>query len=196
MALIPFIDPGVEINYIPITPDAIPYQFQIQLIDRTYTLVVKWSDYSATYTLDLITLDGIVLSYGDPVRYGRQMFGNVEDERYPLPVIIPYCFAGTEEEVTHENFGRTVQLYMFDRASFLDPVTASGWRGGELPGSMDDAVPVIPPMPPDYGAAEDEFAPYYHLHTVESIVDLPVRLARLGHAPIPLDIVSSILGNL
>lgn len=45
------------------------------------------------------------------VSYGRPLFGSVEDERFPLPVIIPQCL--TEEgisEVTLENFGQQVKL--------------------------------------------------------------------------------------
>ncbi|GHU71752.1 hypothetical protein FACS1894184_18940 [Clostridia bacterium] len=194
MAGFQLIEQGIEIGYIPIDPVAIPYQFQIKLVNRTYTLVVKWNDYAACYTLDLISIDNIILAYGDPVRYGRPVFGNIEDERFPLPVIIPYSFIGNEEEVTRENFGRTVQLYMFDRETLTASQTASSlYKMTFDDGSM---VPVIPPMRPPFGGVDDEFPPYYHMHMIESIVDLPVQLSRLGHAPIPIDIVISILGSI
>ena len=62
-----------------------------------------------------VTATGEILCYGDPVRYGRPMFRSVEDDRYPIPVIIPFCLTGEEDEVTFDNFGRTVQLYLHER---------------------------------------------------------------------------------
>ena len=70
------------------------------------------------YSVDMyITATGEPLCYGDPVRYGRPMFRSVEDERFPIPVIIPYCLTGEECKVTKENLGRTVQLYLHERKS-------------------------------------------------------------------------------
>jgi len=46
------------------------------------------------------------------------MFGPIEDERFPLPVIIPLCLTGDEvDEVTWENFGKQVKLYLYERRS-------------------------------------------------------------------------------
>lgn len=48
--------------------------------------------------------------------YGRALFNVVEDERFPLPVIIPVCITGEEiSEVTPENFGKEVKLYLYER---------------------------------------------------------------------------------
>jgi len=59
---------------------------------------------------------GEVLAYGDPVRYGRPLFGPIEDERFPLPVIIPLCLTGDEiDTVTWDNLGNDVKLYLFER---------------------------------------------------------------------------------
>lgn len=54
--------------------------------------------------------------YGDIVRYGRPLFGSVEDERFPLPVIIPQCLTGEDiDTVTFDNFGKQVKLYLHER---------------------------------------------------------------------------------
>ena len=67
------------------------------------------------YTLS-VTATGEVLAYGDPIRYGRPLFGPIEDERFPLPVIIPLCLTGDDvDAVTWENLGEEVKLYLFDR---------------------------------------------------------------------------------
>lgn len=50
------------------------------------------------------------------VRYGRPLFNVIEDERFPIPVIIPVCITGDDiSEVTFENFGREVKLYLYER---------------------------------------------------------------------------------
>ena len=56
------------------------------------------------------------LIVGDIVRYGRPLFNSVEDERFPVPVIMPLCLTGDDiSEVTFENFGKEVRLYLWER---------------------------------------------------------------------------------
>ena len=105
-----------EVEYIPIDAEKVPYTFSIKLDDRTYTMTVKYNDEGGFYTIDLaIMATGEVLCYGDPVRYGRPMFRVIEDARYPMPVIIPYCLTGETDEITKDNFGTDVQLYLHER---------------------------------------------------------------------------------
>ena len=50
------------------------------------------------------------------MRYGRALFNVVEDERFPIPVIIPVCITDDGiSEVTKDNFGKAVKLYLFER---------------------------------------------------------------------------------
>ena len=105
-----------EVEYIPIDKEKVPYTFSIKLGDRTYTMTVKYNGEGGFFTMDLsIMATGEVLCYGDPIRYGRPMFCEIEDGRYPIPVIIPYSLAGNVNEVTYENLGSTVQLYLHER---------------------------------------------------------------------------------
>ena len=67
-----------------------------------------------------VSAPGEVLASGDPIRYGRPLFGPIEDERFPLPVIIPLCLSGDDvDAVTWENFGEEVKLYLYDREGNL-----------------------------------------------------------------------------
>lgn len=111
------LDLGVEIDYIDIDTQKVPYTFSLKLTDRTFSFTVKYNEVGGFYTVDLaVTSTGDTLSYGDPVRYGRPLFGSVEDERFPLPVIIPVCLTGDEiDAVTQDNFGKEVKLYLFER---------------------------------------------------------------------------------
>lgn len=107
-----------EVEYIPIDTSKVPYTFSIKLGDRTYTMQIKYNEQGGFFTIDLsIMATGEVLCYGDPIRYGRPMFSGIEDASYPQTVIVPYCLTGEADEVTFENLGKTVQLYLHERRS-------------------------------------------------------------------------------
>ena len=110
------IDPGVEAPYLPIKPEMIPYTFRIQLTDRTYAFTIRYNPSGAFFTADLVSASDEVLAFGDVIRYGRPLFGSIEDERFPLPVIIPHALNwDSENSVTPKNFGQSVKLYMHER---------------------------------------------------------------------------------
>lgn len=112
------IDSSKQVSYIPVDAESVPYAFDIKLDDRTFTFCIKYNEQGGFYTVDLfVAATGEALCYGDPIRYGRQMFGSIEDERYPLPAIVPYCLTGDAVEVTRDNLGKTVQLYLHERRS-------------------------------------------------------------------------------
>ena len=113
------IDLGNEVNYIEIHTRKVPYNFSVKLQDKTYTFCIKSNEVGGFFTADLsITATGELLVYGDIVRYGRPLFNSVEDERFPIPVIIPICLTGDNiHEVTWENFGKQVKLYLYERVT-------------------------------------------------------------------------------
>ena len=105
------IDLGQEVEYIDIDTAKVPYTFSVKLTDKTYMFTIKYNEVGKFFTADLESSDGEPLVYGDIVRYGRPLFGSVEDERLTLPVIITQCLH--EEgirDITLENFGQHVQL--------------------------------------------------------------------------------------
>lgn len=110
------IDLNAEVSYIEIDASKVPYSFTVKLTDRTYAFTVKYNDTSGFYTIDLFDVNGEVLAFGEIIRYGRPLFNIVEDERFPIPVIIPSCITSDGiSEVTRENFGKDVKLYLHDR---------------------------------------------------------------------------------
>ena len=115
---IQLLDLGKEVEVLPVAASKIPYSFMVKLEDRTYTFTFKYNQMGKFFTVDLETASGEALAYGDIIRYGRPLFGPVEDERFPLPIIIPLCPGGGESEVTADNFGKTVKLYLFPRSGF------------------------------------------------------------------------------
>lgn len=110
------IDLNSDVEYIAIDVSRVPYSFSVKLTDRTYTFTVKYNDTGKFFTIDLYDVNGNVLAFGEIVRYGRPLFNVVEDERFPIPVIIPSCIIGDSiSEVTWENFGKDVKLYLHER---------------------------------------------------------------------------------
>ena len=106
------IDLNQDVEYIDIDNAKVPYS----LVDKTFTFTVKYNDAGGFYTVDLYDLNGEVLAFGEIIRYGRALFNVVEDERFPIPVIIPVCISDdTVSEVTKDNFGKAVKLYLFER---------------------------------------------------------------------------------
>lgn len=105
-----------DVEYIDIDTSKVPYSFSIKLTDKTFTFTVKYNELGGFYTIDLYDLNGNVLVFGEIVRYGRALFNVVEDERFPIPVIIPYCITDDGiTEVTKDNFGKAVKLYLYER---------------------------------------------------------------------------------
>lgn len=110
------IDLNAEVSYIEIDASRVPYSFTVKLADRTYAFTIKYNNEGGFYTIDLFDVNGEVLAFGEVVRYGRPLFNVVEDERFPIPVIIPSCITSDDiSEVTQENFGKDVKLYLYDR---------------------------------------------------------------------------------
>ena len=111
------IDLGAEVEYIDIDTEKVPYDFSVKLGDKTFSFTIRYNEVGGFFTADLaVAATGEVLAYGDPIRYGRPMFGTIEDERFPLPVIIPLCLTGDDvDTITWENRGKTVKLYLFER---------------------------------------------------------------------------------
>lgn len=113
------IDLGQSVSYIPVDVGKVPYTFSVKLDDRTYSFLIRYNEQGGFFTADLsLASSGEVLCYGDPIRYGRPLFGTVEDERFPVPVIIPLCLTGDSiNDITFENFGKKVKLYLYERVA-------------------------------------------------------------------------------
>ncbi len=110
------IDLNSDVEYIAVDVSKVPYSFSIKLTDQTYRFTIKYNDSGKFFTIDLYDVNGNVLAFGEIVRYGRPLFNVVEDERFPIPVIIPSCITSDDiSEVTWENFGKDVKLYLHER---------------------------------------------------------------------------------
>ena len=65
-------------------------------------------------TVIALIISALVMLFRAPLL--RLLFGTIEDERFPLPVIIPLCLSGDGiDTVTWDNFGKEVKLYLYER---------------------------------------------------------------------------------
>ena len=112
------IELGVDVEYIDIDTSKVPYTFSVKLADKTYSFVIRYNDVGGFFTADLsIASTGKLLAYGDPIRYGRPLFGSIEDEPVPLARhSSPSVWSGDKiDTVTWDNLGNDVKLYLFER---------------------------------------------------------------------------------
>ena len=105
-----------DVEYIDIDVSRVPYTFSVKLSDKTYIFTVKYNEAGGFFTVDLFDANSAVLAFGEIIRYGRPLFNVLEDERFPIPVIIPVCLSSDNvAKVTRENLGREVKLYLYER---------------------------------------------------------------------------------
>lgn len=106
---------NVEENlyYIDIDKDAIPYRFDITLGNSVYLMDVRYNRLADLFTIDLYTQDEDVITYGEPIIYGKPLFSDMADSRLPISELIALDVSGVETQVSWENLGKTVFLYDF-----------------------------------------------------------------------------------
>lgn len=107
-----------KMSYIPVTAGMVPCVMDIKLVDRTYRMDFKYNEAGGFFTvgLSIPIPTNERLCYGEIIRYGKPLFEQFSDERYPLPLIIPAAAEGGDiESVTYDNLGAEVKLWLVDR---------------------------------------------------------------------------------
>jgi len=113
------LDSAAQVQVIPFAGADAPCTFAIKLTDRTYRLTFAYNETGAFFTVDLATSGprGVQLCTGEILRYGKPLFEAFNDERYPLPVIVPLAAQGERiDDITYADMGTRVKLYLFPRA--------------------------------------------------------------------------------
>jgi len=105
--------------YLPIEKDKIPYSFDFKLSGRIYTISLRYNNYSDEFTADLelgekILVKGKKILMGQPIfeEFAEDNNGNRNPDFY-TERLVPYDLSWEEEVITLENFGQTVQIYVF-----------------------------------------------------------------------------------
>ena len=100
---------------IEVDKSKIPYQFQILLGGKRYSMEWQYNSANGIFTCTLYDAAGNVLIYGEPLVYGNPMFSFLNRGTvFPAIDLVPLDESGEETEVTWENFGETVFLTLDD----------------------------------------------------------------------------------
>lgn len=102
-----------NLYYIDIDKESIPYRFDITLGNSVYLMDVRYNRMADLFTIDLYTQDEDVITYGEPVIYGKPLFSDMADSRLPISELIALDVSGVETQVSWDNLGKTVFLYDF-----------------------------------------------------------------------------------
>lgn len=97
--------------------DSIPFEFNIELSNKLYTMSVNYNEYGDFFTLD-IGDDNEVFYYGVPIVYGVPVFDLfTSDERMPKEQLIAYDLGDVYDTITTDNFNEEVFLYVVEGAA-------------------------------------------------------------------------------
>lgn len=97
---------------IGIDKDLVPYSFDMDLGDRTYTFEVRYNSTHDYFTVDLSEGD-TPLALGVKLVWGMPLFVSMETREFPLELIVPYG-DNPEEQITWDTLGRSVHLHLGD----------------------------------------------------------------------------------
>lgn len=94
---------------IPIEKDEIPYSFEMDFGEDTFTFEIHYNAEYDFFTIDLYRDDELLVA-GEKVVYGVPLFSLYPD-LFPA-TIVPLDVTGQAQRVTYENLGETVFLYV------------------------------------------------------------------------------------
>lgn len=103
----------MEREVIKIDKSLIPYNFDIALGGALFNVTVDFNNTGRFFTIGL-KRDGETICSGDPIVYGRKLFADVKNDKFPTIDIIPLDLSGGYNAVTHENLCEEVLLIVDD----------------------------------------------------------------------------------
>ncbi|UVI28163.1 phage baseplate plug family protein [Paenibacillus spongiae] len=106
-------------NYVDIEKELIPYRFDIEIAEETFSFEVNYNAEHDFFTIDL-SLDGEVLAAGVKLVYGVPLFGDIQDHRFPAYPLLPLDLAGDSQSVNWETLSVRVFLYIIDEEAIDD----------------------------------------------------------------------------
>lgn len=95
---------------IDIDNNLIPYRFDMQLQDMTFTFEVHYNSEYDFFTIDLYRGETYITT--EKIVYGQSLFQNALHLDVPPILIVPYDLTEQEPRVTYENLGVSVFLYL------------------------------------------------------------------------------------
>lgn len=101
----------IDLEYIDIDKDLIPYEFEIAIEGTTYKVKVNYNSIGDFFSLDLFK-GKQTLILGEKIVYGKPLFLTTLYKDVPSISIIPYDLSKESKEITFENFNEQVFLFL------------------------------------------------------------------------------------
>lgn len=105
---------GNNMKIIEIEKENIPYRFDISIADEIFTFEVHYNSDYDFFTVDLEG-GGEQLVFGEKLIYGLPLFYDVQDNRFPKLLIVPWDESGNSTAVSWETLEASVFLYVMDK---------------------------------------------------------------------------------
>lgn len=97
-------------EHIAIDTSLVPYTFDVELAQDTFTFTLAYNELHDYYTMSLAKDEEIIVA-GEKIVYGQPLFANAYNyDKLPAPTIVPLDLSGKETRVGKSNFGKTVLL--------------------------------------------------------------------------------------
>lgn len=101
------------INTIDIDKALIPYSFDMQLENKTYTFTVRYNSEADFFTLD-VSREQEDMLLGEKIVYGKPLFQDHRHLDLPDMIILPVDLADEQLRAGYEELSETVFLYMIE----------------------------------------------------------------------------------
>ncbi len=92
----------------------IPCDFNIVLGNEVFNMRVDYNNIGEFFTVEL-TKDEETLCAGEPIVYGKPLFSDVRNSKFPAVDIVPYDPSGGYNKVTYSNLCEGVLLVIDDQ---------------------------------------------------------------------------------
>lgn len=101
-------------GYIPIDKESLPEIFEIPLGNVSYIMTVEYNESQNIFTIDLFDLDKNPIVLGEAMIINERLWRDIVDNRIPSIDLVPMDESGKSKEITFQNFGKDIFLYMDD----------------------------------------------------------------------------------
>lgn len=98
-------------DFIAIDKDKIPFRADVPIAGTTYGLEFHYNSAGDFFTVDLYHA-GELLAAGERLVYGWPLFATYAAEGFPQAALVPLDISGQEDDVTWDNLGESVFLYV------------------------------------------------------------------------------------
>ena len=114
-------------DYIPVDKEELPVYFEFDFGGITYNLGFNYNITNDFFTVDLYDESMTPIVLGERLVYGKQLWAGIINNDIPSETLIPFDEAGLETEITYNNFGETVFLFIddIDLADLTSPSLAT-----------------------------------------------------------------------